>query len=96
MLLRFRDPTNTHYVFSGTIYLNGSGKIHNVSETIINEEYAPDNAFKDDICLLKIEGEFQFNNRTQPIVLPVQDWSIDDGELANVTGWGRTATVSLL
>lgn len=96
MFLCFREvPENNQFVFAGTIFLNGTGEAHGFDYYINHDGWAPD-VFEDDLCLIKIKGEFQFNERVQPIVLPIQDWVIDDGQLANVTGWGRTATVSFL
>uniref|UniRef100_A0A182QTY3 trypsin n=1 Tax=Anopheles farauti TaxID=69004 RepID=A0A182QTY3_9DIPT len=47
-----------------------------------------------DYSLLELETELTFNDKVQPIALPKQDESIEDGTLTTVSGWGNTQSAA--
>ncbi|XP_015608817.1 trypsin-1-like [Cephus cinctus] len=46
--------------------------------------------YDDDIALLKLENPIEFNDKLQPIILPV-DYTVEDGSSLLVTGWRKKA-----
>jgi len=49
---------------------------------------------KKDVCMLKLKGSYTFNDFIQPACLAHKDWTLPDGFLCVVSGWGMTSESS--
>ncbi|KAF7996513.1 hypothetical protein HCN44_002145 [Aphidius gifuensis] len=75
-------------VLSGTNDRNNRdnyGKIHDVDLVIIHHEYSPRKFWANDICLLKLSNELQFNRQ---VVLPSIEFLYERFHL-EIIGWGK-------
>lgn len=74
----------------GSNRLNSGGTTYSVDLIIVHEEY--DNyLIKNDVSLIRVASDIQFNDRVQPIALPAND--TEAGAPLLLSGWGTT-TVS--
>lgn len=78
------------YVYSGSIFLSGDGQTHPIAQYVVNGDYDPDHNWRNDVCLVQIQDEFQFNDRVQQVTLPPQGWPVNDGDKTLISGWGYT------
>jgi len=71
----------------------GQPKIYKVSEIIMHEEYKKGSGFlPNDIALLRINEDIEYNDYVQPIVMATTaDYSPTDSECV-ISGWGRIKT----
>ncbi|XP_017888643.1 chymotrypsin-2-like, partial [Ceratina calcarata] len=76
-------------VVAGTIDLSKSGSEHNVQKIIIHEKYNPDDSWKNDIALLKVEKPFVKSPQISFVTLPSVSDVVHANDLATVSGWGR-------
>ena len=80
-----RVGSDNDYAQGGTIY---------DAEQIISHPNYSNNGNNWDIALIKLEDPINFNENTQPVLLPCQqqvDLGVEDpGQMAWVTGWGNT------
>ena len=83
------------YIFAGTIFLDGQGQRHEIAQYVVHGDYDPDNAWRNDVCLIQLRDNLQFNDRVQQVTLPPQGWPVNDGDSVLITGWGYTDPVSL-
>ena len=83
------------YIFSGTIFLSGTGQRHEISQYVVHGDYDPDHGWRNDICAIQIRDNFEWSDRVQQVTLPPQDWAVNDGDQTTITGWGYTDPVSL-
>jgi len=60
-----------------------------VTDVIIHEEYDPNSLGINDICLIKVEDPFVFNDAVAPCTLPEQDEAPEDGVDCENSGWGN-------
>ena len=81
--------TNTTQVLVGTNFQHSGGTKYNISKAIAHEGFSY-NTLKNDIALIKIYGEFQFDNLVQPVEF------VDPGvnQTCIAAGWGVTESVS--
>lgn len=70
----------------GTIDLNSGGTRYDVEKFIPHEEYDKP-PFANDIALIRIKGEIQFNDKVQPI--QYSDKFINDDTYLQIFGWGK-------
>ncbi|KAJ3657791.1 hypothetical protein Zmor_009571 [Zophobas morio] len=80
--------TSTTTIIAGTNLANSGGTTHKVAKWINHEDYDP-TALINDIGLIQIEDEFEFDDVTQPTEF------VDPAVNAtcSVAGWGETDTV---
>ncbi|KAJ3652974.1 hypothetical protein Zmor_018896 [Zophobas morio] len=80
--------TSTTTILAGTNLANSGGTTHKVSKWINHEDY-DNEALTNDIGLIQIEDEFEFDDVTQPteFVDPVENAT------CSLAGWGMTDTV---
>ncbi|KAJ8672531.1 hypothetical protein QAD02_003790 [Eretmocerus hayati] len=78
-------------VVAGSSYVNSGGSWHNVTESIVHEDFIP-NTFDHDIALLKLDPAITINNKTTKKVQFFQcnDIEVKHGTKATVVGWGMT------
>lgn len=75
-------------MFAGTVFINGTGQRYDIDLYKIHGSFDFYNDYRNDICVIRIKGEFEFNDRIQPVTLTTQDWPINEGDVAAVMGWG--------
>ncbi|XP_052899190.1 trypsin-5-like [Anopheles moucheti] len=69
------------------------GKVIRVARVVSHPHHgSSSNSY--DIALLELESELIFSNKIQPVVLPEQDASVEEGTMGTVTGWGMTLSES--
>ncbi|KAM0733523.1 Chymotrypsin-2 [Formica fusca] len=80
------DPSDV-LVAVGSNYLDAPRIVHQVASFIRHDDF--DNfLYINDIGLIRVVQDIEFNNNVQPIALPTADPNYDDRDLV-VTGWGR-------
>ncbi|XP_043276813.1 chymotrypsin-2-like [Venturia canescens] len=80
------DPTKEMIVVTGTNdILSGDGVAYNIQKVWKHPSYAP-SAWRNDIAILTLTEDVEFNERTKPVELPT---SADPGDVVAVaSGWG--------
>lgn len=81
----YRRPENIK-ILVGTNDLKNGGKQYPVSKLIPHEEYNKP-SFANDVGLILIDGEIEFNEKVQPI--KYSNKFVKAGTKLRVTGWGR-------
>jgi len=61
-----------------------------LSNLIIHEDYDPNSLGINDICLIKVESPFSFDEAVAPATLPKQDEQPEDLVDCENSGWGNT------
>lgn len=64
------------------------GKLYDIERVFVHELY-DDDAFSNDIALLKTTEPIQFSDEVQPICLPEKDYGIDNEFECETSGFGR-------
>merc|ERR1712178_329289 len=64
-------------------------KRYRVAEIKNHPQWNP-RTLENDISIIKLAEDIEFNQAVQPICLPQSDWIYVDGGNFLVTGWGRT------
>ncbi|GLV41883.1 uncharacterized protein CBL_13615, partial [Carabus blaptoides fortunei] len=75
-------------ISAGSNTLNPAGTIYNVKKSIAHSGFDFYD-LKDDIALVQIDGEIEFNSKVQPI--PLNTVNFGGGEQLTLTGWGALA-----
>ncbi|XP_034195404.2 chymotrypsin-2-like [Osmia lignaria lignaria] len=76
-------------VIAGTINLTTPKSEHNVKKIIIHEKYNPNDSWKNDIALLKVEKPFVKSEQIAFVPLPPKNQVVKANDKAVVSGWGR-------
>ena len=76
-------------VIAGTINLTAPKSEHNVKKIIVHEKYNPDDSWKNDIALLKVEKPFVKSEQITFVSLPPKNQVVKANDNAVVSGWGR-------
>ncbi|XP_034195399.1 chymotrypsin-2-like [Osmia lignaria lignaria] len=76
-------------VIAGTINLAAQKSEYNVKNIIIHEKYNPNDSWKNDIALLKVEKPFVKSEQIAFVPLPPKDQVVKANDKAVVSGWGR-------
>ena len=79
-------------ITTGTNDIKGEGgKFYFASNLIVHENFTSMDIedIADDIALIRVDGEIEFNEKVQPIALPTTDFDTYNSP-AILTGWGRT------
>ncbi|XP_065342470.1 trypsin 5G1-like [Cloeon dipterum] len=77
-------------VIAGTLRSALPGSTHAVSRIIVHPEYST-TMFGNDIALWQIADEFEWDEQTAPVDLPIEDTQSAAGTLMTVSGWGTTS-----
>lgn len=77
----------------GTNVLNEGGTYYKTDRYVMHESYNRPN-FANDIAVLKVQGEIEFNDKVQPIDLLADE--VPDGTELQLTGWGTLVVSSVL
>lgn len=85
-----RQSTGNVEILVGTNDLNKGGVYHQVEKFIMHEGYNRP-AFANDIALVKLRKDLEFNDRVAPISYSYDE--VDDGEELELTGWGRLRVI---
>lgn len=80
-----RRPENIK-ILVGTNDLKSGGKLYPVSKLIAHEDYNQPH-FANDVGLILIDGEIEYNEKVQPI--KYSNKFVKGGTKLRVTGWGR-------
>lgn len=80
-----RRPENIK-ILVGTNDLKSGGKQYPVSKLIAHEDYNQP-SFANDVGLILIDGEIEYNEKVQPI--KYSNKFVKAGTKLRVTGWGR-------
>ncbi|KAJ0180958.1 hypothetical protein K1T71_003043 [Dendrolimus kikuchii] len=80
-------------VVIGTNSLNSGGEHLDVEKIIIHDNYNS-NLITNDVSLVKVASDIEFNDRVQPIKLPEEN--TDAGADLVLTGWGRLSYPGVL
>lgn len=70
----------------------GSDTAYHVEKCIIHEAYNKLTK-NNDIGLVRVDRDIQFNDKVQPIKLAKKRTSVDDNESVILTGWGKVNLV---
>lgn len=73
-------------ILVGTNSLSGGGQKYQPEKFIMHEKYNQPQ-FANDIALIKLNGQIEFNERVKPIELGKDE--VEDGVELKLTGWGR-------
>lgn len=68
----------------------GCGGTYYKVQTITPHEGYDGSKYKNDIAVVRIEGEFDFNSKVQPIAIPTEPIA-SDAQL-KILGWGQSRT----
>lgn len=85
------QPIQYLEVFVGTNDLKNGGSYYKVQKFIMHEGYNQP-MFANDIALIRLRDELQFNEKVQPIELGSDE--VPDGVDLQLTGWGRVQVSS--
>ena len=72
-------------VVAGTNSLLSGGVTYNVTQYFSHEDFDI-TTIKNDIALIQIDGEFEFNE----LIQPAEYFDLEENSTCIVTGWGRT------
>ena len=75
-------------VVAGTNLLNGGEQQSYQSEYIVWHEKYDGSRFINDVALIRIDRDIEFNEKIQPIPLSSEDFTKEDYPVV-LTGWGR-------
>ncbi|XP_058810750.1 chymotrypsin-2-like [Phymastichus coffea] len=78
-------------VVAGTVLLNSTDGQTYQSEYIVWHNGFNMLVLRNDIALIRVDRDIQFNDKVRPISLPTEDFNKADYP-AVLTGWGRTST----
>lgn len=87
MLLFYSVPIRSLTILAGTNKLNEGGEFYRVRRISPHLQYKN---FTNDIAIIMIRDEFEFDNLTQPIELSQHPLGPDTE--VELSGWGRTST----
>ncbi|KAK2586780.1 hypothetical protein KPH14_011807 [Odynerus spinipes] len=76
-------------VVLGTVTLDKGGDVYKVSQTIPYKEYNSQK-ISNDIGLVKVDRDIEFNDKVKPINLPTENFK-DVGSYVTLSGWGKTS-----
>lgn len=79
-------------ILVGTNDLNKGGKYYKLKRTITHEQYNRPQ-FANDIGLIEVDGEIEYNENVQPI--KYSDNEVPDDAEVQLTGWGRLSVSEL-
>jgi len=69
-------------------------QVLNVVEVIMHEDYNSPTQINNDIALLRLDGNLEYNNRVQPVCLPEVGSENPVGAHCIISGWGNTESSS--
>nr|CAD7405787.1 unnamed protein product [Timema cristinae] len=75
-------------VLLGTTYLTQGGITIGVSTFIIHANFNPEDAYKNDIAVIKLSQSLTLSSTIQPVTLPSQSQYTPAGLTATLIGWG--------
>ncbi|XP_063628883.1 trypsin 5G1-like [Cydia splendana] len=79
----------TKRVLIGSDRLNTGGVFIDVEEQFIHQDFSFLNVtIENDICLMKLKEPVPFGCKVAKAKLPDKDYTLEQGTLVNVTGWG--------
>lgn len=84
-----RNPQSLD-ILVGTNDLKNGGTYYKVEKFIMHEQYNRPQ-FANDVAVIRVQGEIEFNDRVQPIE-PMKE-EIEDGTELQLTGWGRLSVM---
>lgn len=79
-------PADEIKIVVGTNQWNSGGDHYKAQKTIVNENYDSP-PFANDIGLIQVQGEIEFNEKVQPIKYSSKE--VPEGSSVQATGWGR-------
>ncbi|CAI5639304.1 duodenase-1 isoform X1 [Oreochromis niloticus] len=85
------DSNPTHVVLGNHNLKNGNHQKIRIENKIIHENYQRV-GLGDDIMLLKLTQKVQLNGRVQTIQLPPAEIHLQENQVCQVAGWGKTKT----
>nr|CAD7204721.1 unnamed protein product [Timema douglasi] len=75
-------------VLLGTTYLTQGGVTISVSTFIVHASFSPEDAYKNDIAVIKLSQSLTLSSTIQPVSLPSQSQYTPSGLTATLIGWG--------
>ncbi|XP_046748300.1 uncharacterized protein LOC124412466 [Diprion similis] len=75
----------------GSSYRNSGGTLYSISYFTYHDSYNS-LTYDYDIAVIKVTLPFEFSTTVQPIEIPTSDYTLADGTLVAVSGWGRLSS----
>ncbi|XP_058798969.1 trypsin-1-like [Phymastichus coffea] len=84
------DKAMVGFLFAavGMLDVRHPGQNHKLSDLIVHEKYDPNDSFRNDISLAKVQEPFTFNTFVQPVPLPKSDFPVPANSSVVLSGWG--------